>query len=911
MQVARYQPDIWICSETRLNDGNKEFAVLNGYKSLHVIRYTDSCGGVSVLFRESLNVEHLPDLSFCNLSIEICTIKVSIYSSVYYVVGIYRPHSGTVEELLLELTNVFEKIPHLMRCNVVLLGDMNLNLLAVDNSNVQSFYNFMRSNYFAPVINCPTRYDSDSSISPTLLDQIWINFVGSNYYCGAIILDQTDHCPVYINIKREVTDNGRIKIKFRNFSERNRLNFREKLAATDWDIPTTDVDLLFNSFDKKIQDGYNMCFPLLTKEVRCDHLCKPWITPAIKISIKRKSELFRLFKLGIVSKETNIAYRNMLRKIVRNAKLKYFKEYFDRYKSNMRKTWSAITNLIGSSKIGKKEVIKSLRIGNVISRDSGEIANHFSQYFASVAQHLDAELPPNTHQSYPLPLNTVCNSMVLFPVTNSECSNIISGLKISSQGINQISSYMLKEVKDCIVDPLTKRINLSFSTRVVPVAVKTACITPIHKSSDIDDVNNYRPISVIPLFAKVMEKCMFSRILKFVNKYDILSRHQFGFRSGLSCVDAIVSLNESIYEALNDRKYIIGLFVDLKKAYDTVNHSILLEKLHAYGIRGVTLNWFKNYLMGRKHRVKIGNNLSDWTDVTIGIPQGSVLGCILFLLYINDLPQTSSLLHTVLFADDTCFTLADSNLTNLINNFNRELNKFSHWLIVNRLTINYEKTVAINFSLKRAIDVSDLVIDNHSLKYVKSTKYLGVILDEALSFTDHINYIRNKISKNVGVLYRLSGSTPDYVLKSLYNSLVSPYLTYCNIIWGNAANTHLNKLLLLQKKAVRIISSAEYRAHSDPLFHVLGILRITEVYKYSCCMYVFDNKKIYDRNVNVYTTRNCNTFKVKFQRLDKSKCSVFHNSPKIFNSLPAWVADLKNRNSFKRSVREILLNSAL
>ena len=330
-------------------------------------------------------------------------------------------------------------------------------------------------------------------------------------------------------------------------------------------------------------------------------------------------------------------------------------------------------------------------------------------------------------------------------------------------------------------------------------------------------------------------------------------------------------MNETIYSALNDQRYIVGLFVDLKKAYETVNHQDLLRKLHGYGVRGIAYEWFRNYLTGRKHRVKIGDTLSDLTEISVGIPQGSVLGTLLFLIYINDLPKISTVFHTVLFADDTCFTLAGDNFDDLIATFNNELNIFSNWLIINRLTINHEKTVAINFSLKKAfnINVNMLRINNHQLNYVESTKYLGIMLDKNLTFREHIEYICNRISKSIGIMFRLSVCTPENVLRSLYNSLISPYLMYCNLIWGNAADVHLNRLLMLQKRALRIITFSEYLAHTEELFKQLNIPKIHDIHKYSCCLYVFSNKNKFEINDDVYSTRNCNSFKVKFQRFEE------------------------------------------
>jgi len=258
------------------------------------------------------------------------------------------------------------------------------------------------------------------------------------------------------------------------------------------------------------------------------------------------------------------------------------------------------------------------------------------------------------------------------------------------------------------------------------------------------------------------------------------------------------------------KKIVVTLFVDFRKAYDTVNHRILLNKLEIYGIRGTILKWFASYLSGREQRVKLDEKYSSWKPITIGVPQGSVLGSLLFLIYVNVLPLISNVLQSVLFADDTCLTLSDDNHSNLIIKFNQYLDKFYSWVVANRLSLNYDKTVLMNFSKKRCENDLSLMIGYVALSNIDKTKYLGVIIDKNSSFHNHSKFVRNKVSKNVGLLYRMSLCLPKAILKQIYHAIVLPYFTYCNIIWGGAANCHIEKLLKLQKRAVRVITDSSY-----------------------------------------------------------------------------------------------------
>ena len=331
-------------------------------------------------------------------------------------------------------------------------------------------------------------------------------------------------------------------------------------------------------------------------------------------------------------------------------------------------------------------------------------------------------------------------------------------------------------------------------------------MTPIFKSGESTNVSNYRPISVLPLFSKLFERCMCSRLVEFVNRFSLVSPKQYGFQKGKSTIDALVDLTEYIYAALNDKKHCLSIYVDLRKAFDTVSHEILLRKINQYGVRGLPLRWFADYLRERQQRVKVGKDLSDSRKVNVGIPQGTILGPILFLFFINDLPRVSSLFSSILFADDATLSSTNVNYQNLIIQTNLELEKIKKWTINNRLSVNVDKTFAILFSNRiGAVNLNlKVYFDNNEVVYKNSGNFLGVCVDDGLKFNYHIFNVCNKLSKQIGILYKLRPYVPQATIQKLYYSLVYPYLIYCNLVWGGTHELHLNPLRLLQKKIVRI-----------------------------------------------------------------------------------------------------------
>ena len=592
-----------------------------------------------------------------------------------------------------------------------------------------------------------------------------------------------------------------------------------------------------------------------------------------------------------------------------------------KYKGNIKQTWNVLKEVINKNR-PNNNVNFEFNEDNSILRDPKIIADRFNSYFVNVGPNLAKNIP-NADCDVSSYLKGVHNdSFFVSPVTENELLNFILKEKENkASGYDEISIKVVKYVAYEILVPLTVIFNVSFTSGIVPNQLKIAKVLPLFKSGDKACFTNYRPVSVLPIFSKLLEKMFQKRLLNFVNKKKLLYNGQYGFREKSCTSYAIIDLLDQVTSAIENGKYTIGVCIDLRKAFDTVDHSILLKKLQFYGIRGVPLNWLKSYLCNRKQFVLYNGTASDMMNVKCGVPQGSILGPLLFLLYINDLSNISELLKSILFADDTNIFASGKDLVQLQNNINSELCNLVKWFKVNKLSLNISKTNFIVFSSSRKVpnhvNIS-IVIDGIQINRVSKVKFLGVILDESLTWCDHIFSIENKISKCIGVLYRIKDKLNAKDLYILYCSLILPYLNYCIVLWGNNSLCRLNRITVLQKRALRIVGGLKYLGHTTPIFVDYNCLKFVDLVAFHTGVFMFN---VFHRNVpenllrlfelnsdvHKYQTRNSVSF---HQFFAKTKIRNFHLrfiGPKIWNSIPDDTRLLNSLISFKILYKKVLM----
>ena len=510
----------------------------------------------------------------------------------------------------------------------------------------------------------------------------------------------------------------------------------------------------------------------------------------------------------------------------------------------MKEMWKELGNLLNTKRKNNGNLINKLIINNKQLNNDKDIANALNTHFATIGKNLADKVMPEENNSFKTYLHEpISNSLFLRPTDNDEILNEINQLKHKST--LDVKVTLLKYVKHEIVKGLVIIYNKSFTEGQFPELLKIAKVIPIHKGDDATNPNNYRPISLLSVFDKLLEKLMLNRLNPFLNKNNILYKYQFGFRKNHATTHALTEVIDYIYKSLDEGNYVFGIYIDLKKAFDTVEHKILLYKLQYYGIRGLALEWFKSYLSNRKQFVLINDTYSNNIDLCeYGVPQGSVSGPILFLLFINDIYKSLQSIIIKLFADDTNCFLSGNDFNLLERQAELELNKLQKWVNANKLTINFDPKKSSYCIFKpnnRNLPVNfdrGLKMGQNMLRYKDSTIYLGLILDRSMTWESHIKELQKKIVKYTGIFSKVRHCLPEACRKTVYHAFIHSRLNYASEIYVNTTRKYIQPLISTQNKILRILQFQTIRTNINKVYKDFGILKLKDLHKFNICCIV-------------------------------------------------------------------------
>ena len=459
---------------------------------------------------------------------------------------------------------------------------------------------------------------------------------------------------------------------------------------------------------------------------------------------------------------------------------------------------------------------------------------HNNKHFANIGKTLASEIASNTtnNSDYTQYLKTPSLKICTFKcVTQEDIVKAIDNLENkNSSGHDGISNKVLKYIKLELSNSLTLIVNQMLTTGIFPDSFKKSKITPIFKKGDSSLLVNYRPISLLPTISKIFERIIHNQMYEHFNNNNLLAAQQYGFRKLHSTEYATVKLIDHVSKQMESGNIPCTLYIDLSKAFDTLSFDILIHKLKYYGFSGTELKLLTSYLTNRTQYVKYKNYESDIIEISTGVPQGSILGPLLFSISINDIILSSNKLHFLMYADDTTiyFNLEDFDQNCTETEINNELENVNIWLKHNKLSLNAQKTKLMVFHRKqKKFNEIHLSIDTMPIEQVPTFNFLGITLDETLSWKNHTKMVANKISRVIGILFRLKNIFPKEILLTLYNTLIYSYINYGLLVWGIESS----RIEALQKKAIRLVTNSAYIAHTTPLFIEEGLLKVQDIFK--------------------------------------------------------------------------------
>lgn len=902
-------PDVICVQETWFREDLTQIYKIAGYKAIHCCRF-DSYGGTSIFIREGIQckTETIKSHNFIE-SITLTLTKIKSNGKALKLITFYRSPKCNETLFLLFLEN-------LLSCHgrspCILVGDSNVDVLANHTSeglvNTLSNYDFR---------NCHSMISHPKS--KTSIDHVYSN-INETLHINSIECNLSDHNLIHCDIQIESRVNHvteKIKV-FCNREKAARL-IRDNILALDVsDATAVDINSLISIINNAENESTTR-----TKE-KIKHNITPWINGNLGKLIDLKDKLLRNRRKNRGNEKIESMLKSIskvVKKAYNNSMNNFYIYNVESTKSEPARTWNFLNETLGRS--NNREVCILDDRGEII-QDDLEKAEVFNNYFLKTVQDTKSQIivMPNDHFNSLRTLRRALNTFHLFCPGVSEFEGIITKLSSAkSRGHDNISSGNIIECRDVIIPYLIHVFSNMLMNSTYPEILKIHKVIPVPKEANTSTVDKYRPISVLSVLNNIFERVLHDQLSEYLECNVLLSKFQYGFRKGCGTEEAAVNVINTICKGLDDGfKGVVGVFYDLSKAFDLIDHEILINKLSFYGVRGTELALIKNYLCNRRQYVCIKGNSSNFGSVKYGVPQGSVLGPLLFKIYLNDIANLDLTGKIFMYADDICLIYPYIHETVVKAYIARDAALISEFIRINKLFLNATKTKVMRFKPYSDRNTFSVYINGEVIEEVDCIKYLGLHIQNNLAWDKHIKQLKAKTSRGIGLLYKFKNKFKQETKFLLYRSLIESYYNYMPIVYGFNNSTQLKSLQRMQNKSLRIVANLPATYSTVTLYRDIfqTVLPITAIYKKRLLLYVYKClNKIghhtieFPINQQAINTRNNTNLKVVRCRLECTKQRVEFMGSREFNNLPQTLKSANTISLFKSLLNNYLLQNSV